>query len=467
MDKFGRPDINTGLGLMRGIMDIKTFQNRQQDRALGLKDRKAFDSALGMPKAAYEGKLAKSVLAAGKAEQNVYKVASLLTNRQEGMPQITQGEFSDKAWIGGHQLYQQGKLTKLQTETAKVRLTKEGQAEQISRIGTRIKVNQDSIKNLLASKKGGASKIEQGIQMVKTLNLLPNGYTGEVIQSPDGKLQFKWSNSAGEEGVTDINDSNIDDFLNNGWGMIKPFIKQDPSQTDADFLQKQFELGAKDDLWRQNTNIDVTSKAISNTDTAYRDKDGKIFYLVHGLIEPTTGTQYPPSFVTGVNSKVVIQAGSDKARKLGLRPWKELTAELSHRDKESLIAQRKKVTEHLGKVTPKEQQASKAKLKAANTKHIRSLEKELRKQEAELIKQKAEGRNVLIDGKAEPIYEATKHSVQELKDKIAELKGTKKAGAKEPATEMPPAEQHEGKIIRDTENNKRYKSDGTQWIEID
>jgi hypothetical protein len=32
---------------------------------------------------------------------------------------------------------------------------------------------------------------------------------------------------------------------------------------------------------------------------------------------------------------------------------------------------------------------------------------------------------------------------------------------------MPPAEQHEGKVIRDTENNKRYKSDGTQWIEID
>lgn len=32
--------------------------------------------------------------------------------------------------------------------------------------------------------------------------------------------------------------------------------------------------------------------------------------------------------------------------------------------------------------------------------------------------------------------------------------------------ERPSAKQHKGKIIRDTETNKRYKSNGTQWIEI-
>ena len=52
------------------------------------------------------------------------------------------------------------------------------------------------------------------------------------------------------------------------------------------------------------------------------------------------------------------------------------------------------------------------------------------------------------------------------RDILGKTDGTK-ATAEEEMTAMPPAEQHEGKIIRDTETNKRYKSDGTQWIEID
>ena len=46
------------------------------------------------------------------------------------------------------------------------------------------------------------------------------------------------------------------------------------------------------------------------------------------------------------------------------------------------------------------------------------------------------------------------------------LEDPRKDKPEQKAENMPPASEHKGKVIRDTQTGKRYRSDGKHWIEI-
>ncbi len=72
----------------------------------------------------------------------------------------------------------------------------------------------------------------------------------------------------------------------------------------------------------------------------------------------------------------------------------------------------------------------------------------------------------------QPIDPKVKESLKtNLEDDIAYYEkfisgGAKTRGTPPPMETMPPASQHKGRTIRDTKTNKRYRSDGTKWVEI-
>lgn len=95
--------------------------------------------------------------------------------------------------------------------------------------------------------------------------------------------------------------------------------------------------------------------------------------------------------------------------------------------------------------------------------------------ENDLIKAQAVKNLEVQRGRAAKVF-GVRPSVPAINQEVRRLKQTVKPGkvsfgapqeqpAKAAAT-VPPAGQHSGRIIRDTETGKRYRSDGSQWVEV-
>jgi hypothetical protein len=404
MDKWGRPDINTGLGLVRGMMDLKTFQNRQQDRALGLKDREAFKGSSGMSRAAYEGKVAKGALKTQeRKQQNQANIEKYIPMVQQGIePNRKAEDFSYVDWLGAQTKVQQTLNADVNYQN-NVLIKEENERT----------ANEAKGNNMIATSEiyaGQGDDIRAAEILAPMYNFFPDNQEFMGV-NPDNRKQWIMKDQRTDE-----------EYMMDAvpYGQIIPMAKKFTKayRTVDEGFQKERRLHnnaeiTKWDVWTASNGREALHFTFLDKNGAMREiwKDpdtGEVLkgYDVRTKQNVKSNLDFRPSKYWADKAKVKKEA-------------LERRGKIADVGKKEVDLKRAKE----GGLTPKEQRTSKARLKAADTKHIRSLEKELRKLESELTKQEAEGRNILVEGKAEPIYEATKHNVQQLKDKIGELKG--------------------------------------------
>jgi hypothetical protein len=435
MDKWGRPDINTGLGLVRGMMDLKTFQNRQQDRAFGLKDREAFKGSSGMSRAAYEGKVAKGALKTQeRKQQNQANIEKYIPMVQQGIePNRKAEDFSYVDWLGAQTKVQQ-------TLNADVNY----QNDVLIKEENERTANEAKGNNMIATSEiyaGQGDDIRAAEILAPMYNFFPDNQEFMGV-NPDNRKQWIMKDQRTDE-----------EYMMDAvpYGQIIPMAKKFTKayRTVDEGFQKKRRLHnnaeiTKWDVW-------TASNGREALHFTFLDKNGAMREIWK---DPDTG-----EVLKGYDVRTKQNVKSN----LDFRPseyWADKTkAEKSKVGLEKAKVDLKRAEE--GGPTPKEQRASKAKIDAVNKKQIRALRKELRKA-------KGESARLYGDYKGDdPSYIQAKDNIKSLEDEIKELSGGKKPQKDKVETAMPPAEQHRGKIIKDTETGKRYKSDGTQWIEID
>lgn len=387
MDRWGRPTFEDGMGLAHGLMQVKSFQNKQQDRALGLQDRE------------------KNL----QSEANIEKYIPMI--KQNVKPDRNAKDFNWSDWLSAQTKVQQTLNADVNYQTAL--LTKETKERTVNEA----KINQMIATSEIYAGQGDDRKAAEILAPV--YNYMPDNqeYIGV---SPDNPL--KWTMK--DQGT---NKEYTIDALSYGeaMGMAKKFSPAYRKISET-FREKQ----------KMHNNAEISKREIQTTPDGQR-----AYYFTFwdktGAIRPVWKDTQTGEVVKGYD----VRTGQNVESGLDFRSPEERKAELEKRKTEADIAYKEKQTKLLGKEgeTPKEKRASTAKIKATDRKQLRVLKKELRKAKKEFA--------VMVEDqlpKNLPTYIQAENDIKAIEDEIRELKG----GGKKKTEAEPKADKQIAEILK-------------------